>query len=324
MGTLYLVAGIILLLLLMYDFFFTTLSANGAGFISKNVTVVAHKAIQRCVGWFGRAVYNFSGLLMNIIILTVWVLVVWLGVYLIYSSNPAAITDSKGIPADVWERMYFTGYTLSTLGMGDFKPTSPFFEFITSCFSFFGFIFFTSSMTYFISVSSAVVNKRTIVRSIENLGKDPQAIARQFLKLDKAYCFSQCIALQEMIDRHSVNHQSYPVIHFYSHPQPEVCLSIHIARLDEAITILLNSVQGEKLHTELQPLRESITTFLKHLTQNYSRTLPQANGEGISESLPYDIHVLDRNELHKRRKLIERLLRSESFTWADVTGATAS
>lgn len=133
----YLISGIVLLLLVMYDFFFTTLSGSGAGFISKNVANFSHKIMQLVVKLFGRSSYGHSGLLVNLKVLAVWVGLVWMGLFLIYSSNPEAIINGNGRVANNWERLYFTGYTLSTLGIGNLKPTTAFFEILTSCFSFF-------------------------------------------------------------------------------------------------------------------------------------------------------------------------------------------
>ncbi len=128
-------------LLVIYDFFFTTLSGSGAGFISKFFSSIANKFIQLGVKFFGRGMYSFSGLIINLQILAVWLLMAWVGLFLVYSSNPEAIINSEGRVAQNLERLYFTGYTLSTLGMGDFKPTKASFQILTSYFSFFGFIF---------------------------------------------------------------------------------------------------------------------------------------------------------------------------------------
>ncbi|NJW55782.1 ion channel, partial [Salinimicrobium oceani] len=95
--------------------------------------------------FFGRKVFDYSGMIVNLAVLFVWILLVWLGLFLVYSYDPSAITNSDSRPANWVERLYYTGYVLSTLGLGNFKPTTPFFEILTSVFSFFGFIFFTSS-----------------------------------------------------------------------------------------------------------------------------------------------------------------------------------
>jgi hypothetical protein len=118
MTTLFLISGILLLLLTMYDFFFTTLSGGGAAFITRFITFLSHKLLQLGVRFFGRVVYRMSGMAVNLSVLLVWVLLIWIGLFLIFSSNPDAIVNNDNRAAGNWERLYFTGYTLSTLGMG--------------------------------------------------------------------------------------------------------------------------------------------------------------------------------------------------------------
>uniref|UniRef100_UPI0030DC1837 ion channel n=1 Tax=uncultured Salegentibacter sp. TaxID=259320 RepID=UPI0030DC1837 len=231
--------GIVLLLIAIHDFFFTTLSGSGTGFVSRNISILSDKIIQFGVKIFGRKTYNYNGLFVNLMILFFWLLLIWGGLFLVFSSNPEAITNSSGKIANFWERLYFTSYTLSTLGMGNFTPTTAIFEMLTGAFSFFGFIFFTSSMTYFLSVASALVNKRTLSKSIYHLGKTPREIAKNILNFDSSFTYQQISELQNLIDKHAVNHHAYPVVHFYRQSKKRDSFSINIARLDEALSILL-------------------------------------------------------------------------------------
>ena len=313
-----LILGIAVLLITIHDFFFTTHSASGAGFISENVSILSDRMIQFCVRYYGRKAYDYHGLFVNLSILFSWLLLIWFGLYMVYSSNPEAITNSSGRAADNWERLYFTGYTLSTLGIGNFKPTTPFFELLTSCFSFFGFIFFTSSMTYFLSVSSAVVDKRSLAKSIYNLGDNPESIAKKLLAIDSSYSYQQFLNLQEMIDRHSVNHQAYPVVHFFSRSEGKDCFTINITRLDEALTILFNSGKGENFREELKLLRSSLTNFLQDMDKNFSRSLPHVKHPMDPKDLPYSSPETNSQELRDRRRILESLFKSEGFNWTEV------
>ena len=313
-----LILGFIILLIAIHDFFYTTLSASGGGFISENVAILSDRIIQFCAGTIGRKAYDYHGLFVNLMILFVWLLLIWLGLFLVYSSNPEAITNSSGRAAYNWERLYFTGYILSTLGMGNFKPVSPFFEVVTSCFSFFGFIFFTSSMTYFLSVSSAVVRKRTLAKSINNLGNKPEIIANKLLSLDASYSYQQVHTLQELVDQHSVSHQAYPVVHYYSRSQVKDSFSINITRLDEALSILLKSNKGENFREELKILRSSLSDFLRNLDKNFSRSLPKAEVSPGNEDLPRSLTQRNSQELVERRRILGSLLRSESLSWHQI------
>ncbi|HSI71339.1 MAG TPA: hypothetical protein VK941_13975 [Gillisia sp.] len=316
--TVYLLIGIIILSLVIYDFFFTTLSGSGAGFLTRSVAFRAHTLVRKLHGLFGRSVFNFSGLLVNLSVLFVWIMLVWIGLFLVYSFNPDGMTNDSGRVANWVERLYYTGYTLSTLGVGNFKTTTVFFELVTSLFSFFGFIFFTSSMTYLISVSTAVINKRTLSRSIQNLGKDPEQIAEKLLAMDNSYSMQQFLTFQELIDRHAVNHQAYPVVHFFAHKRQDICLGLNLTRLDEAVNILLSNPEADHLNRELSPLRSSLSHFIHHINQNYSRSLPKKETSTAFKMLPYEITNITNDELAERRKILGGLLRNEGFAWEDV------
>ena len=317
--TLYLILGALLLAVIICDFFYTTLSGSGSGFISRFVYLLSHKLLQLGVKLSGRKIYSISGVLVNLMLLFVWVSAVWFGLFLIFSSDPAAITNDMSRPADTVERLYFTGYTLSTLGMGNFNPTSPLFELLTSVFSFFGFIFFTTTMTYLISVSSAVIHKRTLALYIHNLGETPEKILNDLLEKDPAYCYQIFSSLQQMIDRHSVNHQAYPVLHYYGNADPASSFGLNLPILDEAVRLLLQNQLANELNAELQPLRRSLTRYLRHMEKKYARTLHRENdsnlpgpGEVPHWALP------DEPAFKERRKILGGLLRSESFGWKDV------
>lgn len=162
-------------------------------------------------------------MLVNLAVLVVWLLLVWLGLFLVFSFHPEAIVNSKGSTASAVERLYFTGYVLSTLGVGNFQPITPFFEILTSLFSFFGFVFFTTSMTYHVSISSAVINKRSLALAIRDLGTSPDEVFIHLHNMDTSFCYQQLSNLQHMIDKHSTYYQAYPNSALLQQPQSGKC-----------------------------------------------------------------------------------------------------
>ncbi|RDV10720.1 hypothetical protein DXT99_25995 [Pontibacter diazotrophicus] len=317
-----LLAGIAILALAFCDFFYTTLSGSGAGYLSKPCATITHKLILYLERKFSRKVYSISGLAVNLAVLSMWVLLIWLGLFLVYSSNPEAIVNNSGRQASAVERIYFTGYVLSTLGVGNYQPKTPSFEILTSVFSFFGFVFFSTSMTYLLSISSAVVQKRSLALSIRSLGGTPAEIVKRLLEVDMSFGYQQISNLQQMVHQHSVLYQAYPVLHFYHSTDNAVSLSINLTRLDEALSIMLHSSKFDALHEELQSLRGSITLLLKHLESRfgtkagekpavdwYELQLPESVlQEGFSEN----------PDLSDRRKVLTSLLRNENRSWKDV------
>lgn len=322
MNYLYLIAGSLILILVIYDFFYTTLSGGGAFFISKNVSGAAHSLMLALSKPFGRRFFMISGMAVNLSVLVVWVVLVWLGLLFVYSYNPEAITNSSGRPATFIERSYFAAYILSTLGVGNFKPTSNFFEIITSIFSFFGFVFFTTAMTYLIQVTSAVMHKRSLALTVNNLGKDPVAIIESFLKSDKILTLQQINSLQQMIDRHNTNHQAFPVLHYYNYYEPNSSLSLNISRLDEAVTILRSSTDNLLYH-DVETLNNSLESFLKHVKNKYG--ISSENDRKIEVDwgnidLPSGV-MFDgppTQDVYQKRKILDSMLKSEKFEWKDV------
>ena len=317
MNVLLLSIGILLLILIIYDFFFTTLSGSGAGFISKKVASLTYRSLRKLSGSTNRKAFAYSGMIINLSVLFVWIVVVWFGLFLVFTYDPSGITNGDSRPASWVERLYYTGTVLSTLGLGNFKPTTPFFEIITSIFSFFGFIFFTSSMTYLISVSSAVIRKRNLSRSIATLGQNPTEIANKLKNLQPSYRDQQVLSLQEQITSHLVSHQAYPVVHFFSHKNPENCFNLNFVCLDEAVTILLHKdkedISGSPAQEELHLLRSTMSDLLMHMKENFSDSLPKLNHDKIK-----NIDEKNFQDIDQRRGLLLSMLKSEKFDWNDV------
>jgi hypothetical protein len=322
METIYLITGIILLGWMIFDFFFTTLSGSGSSFFGNFISKHTHKAVQALARHSRRKSFRFSGMIINLALLLGWLLLIWLGLFLVFSSNPAGIVNDHRQVASTVERLYFTGYALSTLGMGDVRPITPSFKILTSAFSFFGFIFFTTSMTYLISISSAVITKRSLAMTIRNLGSCPREISKTLTTLDQTYCLQLIFSLQQMIDKHSVGHQAYPVVHYYNNDDVDSSLSINLASLDEALTVLLFNGTG-KMDDELGILRKSLTQFYLHIEKKYAHVLVKA-GDAKSDHFEFSGHGLsnkkidDDPDVRFRRNVLGGLLQTENFTWQDV------
>ncbi len=316
-----LILGILLLSLTFYDFFYTALSGGGAGFITKFIADSGHKLLYFGAKITGRKIYSLSGMVVNLAVLATWVILIWLGLHLVFSFDPDAIVNDNGRPADTWERLYFTGYVLSTLGLGNFKPVTPAFEMLTSIFSFFGFVFFTSSMTYLISVSSGVIHKRSLALSIRHMGKTPEEMVYRLLNQDEFLSRLKLSSLQEKIERHCTNLQAYPVLHYFSNPEKNDSINLNITALDETISILFYSKEGEKLKNTITPLRASLTYYLKHVEQNFSRSLQKQEGPDVHKLPGWDIissSFVSDPELFHRRKILGGLLKKENLKWQDV------
>lgn len=319
---LYLIGGLVILILTFCDFFYTTLSGSGAAFLSKNCALFTHKVMLLLEKKLGKSIFKISGLVVNLTVLSLWVLLVWLGLFLVFSFDPDAIVNNQKQAASATERLYFTGYVLSTLGVGNFQPTTPLFEILTSLFSFYGFVFFSTSMTYLLSVSSAVVQKRSLASSIRNLGENPVEIVKRFQKMDTSFCYQQIGNLQQLINQFSTYYQSYPVLHFYHNDDDTVSAGINIVKLDESVSIMLNNSEFEPIQEELQALRNSLNQFLNHIKSRYGHKADKDpdikwNQSQIPEAILKEGFSEDQT-LSERRKILTGLLQNENRSWNDV------
>lgn len=318
----FLIAGSTIVVVTLCDFFYTTLSGNGAGFVTSTCSSLIHNFILLLEKKLGKKVLSVSGMVVTLSILIIWILSVWGGVFLVYSYDPDGIVTSSGESASLAERLYFSGYVLSTLGIGNVKPVTPLFEILTSCFSFFGFIFFTTSMAYLLSVSSAIIQKRSLALAIRNLGENPIEIVQALVGMKESIRYSQITNLQEMINLHSTYYQAYPALHYYHHSGNDVSFGVNLVALDEALSIVLSN-NSNSLSKELQLLRGSLNDLLQHLESRYkhkSDEAPEINWN--SYDLPDEINkgLIEDIGLKERRKTLSGLLSNENRSWKDVYG----
>ena len=100
---------------------------------------------KRICSWVGRVVLvaqgrcttppksTKSGLLTVTATMLCWSLLLWLSWALIFSADPNSIsaTFPAAVEPSFWNRMFFVGCNISTLGTGDFRPNGKFWEFAT-------------------------------------------------------------------------------------------------------------------------------------------------------------------------------------------------
>jgi hypothetical protein len=323
----YLIIGFVILLTVSFDFFYTTLSGNGAAFFTSSLQALLHRFQLLLLPIVGRRVFTLSGVFINLGVLVFWVISIWVALFLVFSSDPDAIVHTTNLQAaNSTDRLYYTGYVLSTLGNGDFKATKPLFQMLTGIFSFFGFIFFTTSMTYLVSVSSAVIHKRSLAMTIRKLGRTPSEIIKNLFELDPRFFVYQISLLQQMIDHHSVNQHAYPVLHYYANAEEGSSLSINIAALDEAVSMLLCRRKDRRFQKEIGLLRYSLDQFMQHMKVKYNQITESGSTIHINWAeldLPEEIHqhgfgTDETQDLDKRRQVLFSLLKTEGYQWKNV------
>ncbi len=66
-----------------------------------------------------------AGISVILTLIVMWLGLLWLGLFLVLLGDyDSVVTSSKSLPASALDKLYYSGYVLSTLGNGDFKPGS--------------------------------------------------------------------------------------------------------------------------------------------------------------------------------------------------------
>jgi hypothetical protein len=324
----YLILGITIVIIIAFDFFYTTVSINGAGLLARYVS----SGIAAIFLWINRKTQNrwlfqFSGMIHILALVTLWLAFLWMGFFLLLMGDPnSVIHPASGAVSDTTDKIYFSGYTLSTLGNGEYVPGDGIWQIVVAGFSFAGFIFITTAMSYLISLTSAVIHKKNLSLFISNLGETPEKIVNNTFNGDDFKQLEKIVPeLQQMINKHNQNHFAHPGVHyFYSRSRSE-SLAINISNLDEALTIIHHHVdKSGRWNQQLRPLRDAISKFLDTIQHHFAAT----HKLDLKDSLPLnylqssEIPLVESAEIsqavQERRALLAGLLRSTGWSWSDI------
>lgn len=334
-STFNLILGAFIVILTAIDLIYTTFAPRGAGYISGPITV----AVWRVFLLFGRltksrTALTGAGIVIVFTILFTWVMLLWAGNAFIYSSaDDAVVNSTTTLPATTMERVYFTGYTLSTLGNGDFKAGTDGWRIYTAFISFTGFMFITIAITYMVPILSAITARRALSIRITSIGHSPQRIllnywnGTDFKKLESLF-----ENLTQDIVQQGQMHLSYPVLHYFQQSDKGSSLLPNLAALDEALTILLLYFPDHVRPNDeaMIPLRKGITTFISSLSSLY---IDSDDGElppiHINELKQADLQLLDPDlklvaQLGKRRRALKALVEYNGWDWDAISAKALS
>ncbi len=281
MTVLLLLAGFVLLATVAYDVIATTLSVGAA----------AGPLTSRLArGWWGFArrhaarpdsrIIVSAGPVVLLLTIGLWLGLLWAGWTLVFAADPdAVISSATGEPASGWSRVYFAGFTVFTLGVGDYIPLGQPWEILTAIASVSGLGLVTLAITYLMPVVSAVTIRRAQASTIAGMGRTPEAIVVSGLRDGRFPYFEHRLqALSDSIMETAESHLSYPVLHYFHSRERHVDLRTQTYVLDEAVTLLQQGVApGSRPHPAvLDGLRHAITQLAERATDGSSDVTPPA------------------------------------------------
>ncbi|MCC9167079.1 hypothetical protein [Pontibacter harenae] len=323
-----LLPGILILAITIFDIIYTVLAPGGSGLVSGAISNGLWKifyGLSRAVN--KRQVLTGAGVTTVVAIVIGWVMLLWIGNFLILKSDQnSVINSSTGDVANSKQVFYYTGYVLSTMGNGDYKGGSDNWQIFSAVISFSGLIMITIAITYIVPVVAAVTDRRTLSIQISSIGHSVQSMlltswnGKDFKSLE-----SDLHGISQNIARQGQLHYAYPVLHFFHHQKKVAALLPNLAALDEALTILYLYVQEEKRpsHEAVLPVRIALTTFLESLQSSFikpAETAPPLKIELLKEAgLPLlEPDQVAFQNLDLRRRMLKSMIAHDGWTWEEI------
>ncbi len=323
--------GTVLICIVLWDVIKTTLLLQGAGPLTKRLSGVLWRGCLAITGrLLPREFLSFCGVGILLITIAVWVILYWAGWTLIFSTAEYAVVSAQQeVPATFWQRVYYVGFILITLGVGDFKAGNDLWEILTVLVSISGFFLVTLVITYLLPVVSSTVEQRQFALHVQAMRFSRGALLPSFGKGIETLA-ENLQPLTEKVCRLAQQHLAYPVLHFMQPVEARAALPPALAALDESLTLILNGGRSRPSAVEnLLPLRHSLTFYLKTLK---SLELPISLAE-IPEPPPLlllselGLETGDEEDylrklglIEERRRLLKALVVYTGWDWDDVSG----
>lgn len=323
-----LATGVLLVLLVWFDFGSTALTASESGPLSRRVAFATWRlalTLNKLVK--SHRFLGAVGPLIIMVLINMWVFAAWLGWSLIYlGGEPSVLNSITKVPADTSSVSYFVGFTLTTLGTGDYVPADGFWQMMTVVTAFNGLALITLSITYAIPVVQAAAVKRTVAREISVMGETVDEIAAHWARHREYQGVETYLAtLTPQILDIAQKHLAYPILHYYHSPELQTALPLKLAALDEAIRAIPAEayVQNPSLRIAEHNCSKAIEVFLSTLNKAFIHPTdeepPQLLAPDLTKGTARVVGTQRATEsLAKRRKLLRALVLQDGWTWDQI------
>ncbi|MFP5579136.1 MAG: ion channel [Acidimicrobiia bacterium] len=324
-------AGAAVIALVLIDVTWTTVAAgSGAGpFTRRSSRMLWRAALAIHRRTRGHTFLSAAGTLIVAAALITWITLLLAGWTLIFSSTDGAVrAASTGVPADSIDRVLYVGYTVLTLGLGNFVPGKGIWQLATVLATGTGLVLVTLSITYLVPVASAVVQRRQLAAQIAGLGGTAHDIVlRGWNGSDFGTLGMSLSMLQSTLHTVRLQHLAYPVLHFFHSQTRHDATAIHIANLVQAVGLLQYGVR-DSVSPDSQTLaavEDGLDQFLStidgvHISDDAApiaaAALEPLEQAGIPvEASTYRSHVAD---TERRRRLLTSYLHDDGWTEDDL------
>lgn len=287
--------GIGLILLASVDVFLTVFyPRTGKSVISLQLSKVTWELFRQISRWLptnSKNILSYCGPILVVLIAVIWVCTFALGFALLFwPALGQGIQASQGkTPTDFATAFYYSGFTLTTLGVGDLVAKTGFWRLVTVLEAAVGFSIITASLSYLLSVYSSLTRRNTFALSLYHRSAGEVDAASLLVRLKGYGQFEP--ATQEISDiaRELLflleTHHAYPVLHYFHFGDPRYALArMSLISLDLA-TLIKSALHQEayKALIESAAVAELESGGLDMLTQLSESFLGKVPASQLSE-----------------------------------------
>ena len=329
--------GLLLLVTAFVDVVWTAVAAgSGAGPLSSRLSRTLWRAALRVhSATSSPTLLTAAGVAIVLSVLLTWIVLVLTGWLLVFSSADGAVrAASTGAPGDLTDRIYFTGYTVFTLGLGDFVPGDGVWQLATVLATGSGLMLVTLSITYLVPVASAVVQRRQLSSQIAGLGRSGHEIVlRGWNGTDFGSLGQNLSMLVPTLHTVRLQHLTYPVLHFFHTQSPLDAAAINLTSLAQALDLLRYGVatevrpDGQTLGAVDVALNEFLDTMDGVHISDDAEPVPVADLTPLEDvGIPVDRSAFRRAcaDSESRRRRLRSYLRDDGWDLEDLpTGSPA-
>ena len=166
--------------------------------------------------------------------------------FLLFSAGDGLIVASKdGTPATSLQRLYFVGYSISTLGLGDFVPATATARMMTVFTSLTGFMVLTFVVGSISPLSDVIASKNSIAFAVHSAGRlddGPRGFGSEDRGIDRLLdtVLSDLVGLA-----HSIG--TLPVVHRMHAEREQYALSVALVRIHDALRPVGERTTSERI-----------------------------------------------------------------------------
>ncbi|MEZ0580552.1 potassium channel family protein [Nocardioides sp. MH1] len=269
-GVLVALAGALLVGVATADVFYTVLfPASGRGPVrrplSRGIDAVFRQS-RRLPRRHRATVLAYTGPTQVAATLVAWfvlLLVGWAAVY--WPALGDGVAAASGQTDDSWgTAMYFSGYTLTTLGLGDVVAVTPLYRALTVAEAASGFVTFTLVISYFVSVYTTLPTRNAFALSLHQLSGETGRGVEVVGALWREGPMAAAVHLTELaagLRRLVQTHASYPVLQSFHYRNDYDALPRILQTCWESVALLKTTV-------EVPPTRPELAGITLHEVEN--------------------------------------------------------